>query len=81
MPKLKITVRYTVDDDGITAQVLEIPEAISFGMTMEEAERNIMEALSLVLEDRLEASQAENASKSCATHLHVRETHMVLCEA
>ncbi|MFL5912357.1 MAG: type II toxin-antitoxin system HicB family antitoxin [Gaiellaceae bacterium] len=47
---LRITVRYTDAGDGwVTAQVVEVPGAISQGSTREEARANVIEALALVL--------------------------------
>ena len=47
---LRITVRYTDAGDGwVTAQVAEVPGAISQGKTREEAKANVIEALALVL--------------------------------
>ncbi len=48
--ELRLTIRYTDAGDGwITAQVAEVPGAISQGKTREEARANVIDALALVL--------------------------------
>lgn len=48
--ELRVTVRYTDAGDGwVTAQVAEIPGAISQGNTRDEARANVIDALAVVL--------------------------------
>ncbi len=48
--ELRLTVRYTDAGDGwVTAQVAEIPGAISQGCTRDQARTNVIDALALVL--------------------------------
>jgi predicted RNase H-like HicB family nuclease len=48
--QLRITVRYSDAGDGwVTAQVAEVPGAISQGKTREEARTNVIDALAVVL--------------------------------
>lgn len=48
--ELHITIRYSEAGDGwVTAQVLEIPGAISEGETREAAKANVLDALHVVL--------------------------------
>jgi predicted RNase H-like HicB family nuclease len=45
------------EDGWICAQIAEVPEAIGQGRTMEEAKRNVTEALELALEWRREEGE------------------------
>jgi predicted RNase H-like HicB family nuclease len=48
--ELRLTIRYTDAGDGwVTAQVAEVPGAISEGKTREEARANVIDALAVVL--------------------------------
>ena len=48
--QLRLTVRYTDAGDGwVTAQVAEVPGAISQGKTRDEARANVIDALAVVL--------------------------------
>jgi predicted RNase H-like HicB family nuclease len=48
--QLRLTVRYTEAGDGwVTAQVVEIPGAISEGSTRAEARSNVLDALQVLL--------------------------------
>ena len=48
--ELRLTVRYAEAGDGwITAQVAELPGAISQGKTRDEARANVIDALAVVL--------------------------------
>lgn len=48
--ELHLTVRYSDAGDGwVTAQIAEIPGAISEGATREEARANVLDALELLL--------------------------------
>lgn len=48
--ELHLTVRYSEAGDGwVTAQIAEIPGAISQGATREEARANVLDALDLLL--------------------------------
>lgn len=48
--ELRLTVRYTEAGDGwVTAQVAEVPGAISQGRTREEARESVIDALAVVL--------------------------------
>lgn len=48
--ELHLTIRYTDAGDGwLTAQVTEIPGAISEGQSREEARANVMDALEILL--------------------------------
>lgn len=50
MTEVHLTVRYSDAGDGwVTAQVVEIPGAISEGRTREEARANVLDALQVVL--------------------------------
>ena len=60
MEDLGFTVVYTPIEDGwCMAQVLELPEAVSQGETLEEARENIREAVGLLLEVRREEAEKE----------------------
>jgi antitoxin HicB len=61
------TVVLTPDEDGwICAQVLEVPEAISQGRTLEEAKANVTEALEAALAWRADEGQELPASGQVA---------------
>ena len=48
--ELHLTIQYSDAGDGwVTAQVLEIPGAISEGETREDAKANVLDALEVVL--------------------------------
>jgi predicted RNase H-like HicB family nuclease len=48
--QVRLTIRYTDAGDGwVTAQIAEIPAAISEGRTREEARENVLDALQVVL--------------------------------
>lgn len=48
--QVRLTIRYTDAGEGwVTAQVAEIPAAISEGRTREEARANVLDALQVVL--------------------------------
>ncbi|MEM1059117.1 MAG: hypothetical protein AAGK14_07700 [Verrucomicrobiota bacterium] len=50
----RFTVHYQEADDGVTAQIVQVPAAISSGATSEEALANVKEALALLLEAEAE---------------------------
>jgi len=54
----RFTVHYQEAEDGVTAQIVQVPAAISCGATREEALANVKEALALVLE-----AEAEDAAQ------------------
>jgi predicted RNase H-like HicB family nuclease len=48
--QVRLTIRYTDAGDGwVTAQIVEIPAAISEGRTRAEARENVLDALQVVL--------------------------------
>lgn len=56
------SLRYTVivepeDEGGFSGQCLELPSAISQGETIEELEKNMKEAIDLVLQDNLHSAK------------------------
>ncbi len=60
MEELQFTVIYTPIEDGwYMAQVLELPEAISQGETLEEAREMIRDAVRELLETRREEAERE----------------------
>ena len=55
MDKLGFTVAYAPIEDGwYMAQVVELPEAVTQGETLEEARENVRDAVQLVLDTRRE---------------------------
>lgn len=55
MEELRFTVAYTPIEDGwYMAQVVEYPEAVTQGETLEEARENVRDAMQLLLEARRE---------------------------
>jgi len=48
---------YKIDDDGVTAQVLDFPGAISCGNDLEDARRMLQDALVLMAECYLDDSK------------------------
>jgi predicted RNase H-like HicB family nuclease len=59
-----LTILYTEDETGmITAHIPEVPGAVSFGRTIEEAREMVMDALQELLAFRAEQSQSEPAVK------------------
>lgn len=67
--KLRLTIRYSDADDGwVTAQVAEIPGAISEGKTREEARENVIDALELLLTpDETLAGQTDGENSESLT--------------
>ncbi len=64
MEDLGFTVVYTPIEDGwYMAQVLELPEAISQGSTIEEAREMIRDAVRMLLEVRREDAERETEGK------------------
>lgn len=64
---LRITVRYCEAGDGwVTAQVAEVPGAISQGKTREEARANVIDALGVALtpDDELAGEPHDGESES-----------------
>ena len=67
MSELRLTVRYTEAGDGwVTAQVAEVPGAISQGKTREEARANVIDALAVILtpDDELVGESRNDDSES-----------------
>jgi predicted RNase H-like HicB family nuclease len=65
--ELHLTIRYSDAGDGwITAQVLEIPGAISEGETREAAKANVLDALEVVLtpDEKLAGGSRDDDSES-----------------
>ncbi len=69
--ELHLTIRYSDAGDGwVTAQVLEIPGAISEGKTRDEAKLNVLDALEVVLtpdEELAGGSKAEDSESLILT--------------
>lgn len=64
MKKLEFTVAFIKEaEGGFTAIVEELPGAISYGETLEEARENISEAIQLVLESNRDLAEQELAGK------------------
>ncbi len=67
MEELQFTVIYTPIEDGwYMAQVLELPEAISQGETLEEAREMIRDAVRELLETRREEAERELGAREGA---------------
>lgn len=67
MEDLRFTVAYTPIEDGWwMAQVLELPEAISQGETLEEARENIRDAVRELLKIRREEAEREFGAREGA---------------
>ncbi len=65
--KLHLTIRYADAGDGwVTAQVAEIPGAISESATREEARANVLDALEVLLtpDEQLAGAVADDDSES-----------------
>ena len=65
--ELHLTIRYEEAEDGwLTAQVVEIPGAISEGPSREEARANVLDALETLLtpDEQLTGGQAGDDSES-----------------
>lgn len=65
--ELHLTIRYTDAGDGwFTAQVAEIPGAISEGSSREEARSNVLDALELLLtpDEQLNGAEAGDDTES-----------------
>jgi predicted RNase H-like HicB family nuclease len=67
--ELHLTIRYSDAGDGwVTAQIAEIPGAISQGSTREEARTNVLDALDLLLTpDEQIAGEAQPADTESLT--------------
>ena len=65
------------NEGGYTVIVEELPEAISYGETMEEARENIDEAIQLVLATRRDLSEKQFAGKNIIKKeiIHYYEAH------
>ncbi len=77
-PSARELITYTAvltpgDDGFICAQIAEVPEAISQGLTLEEATANVTEALELALEWRRDEGEPLPAP-SRVTVVHVTVT-------
>lgn len=72
MKKLEFTVAFIEEaEGGFTAIVEELPGAISYGETLEEARENIPEAIQLVLEsnrDLIEKHGCKKHNRAGAKH-------------
>ena len=65
--ELHLTIRYSDAGDGwVTAQIAEIPGAISQGASRDEARANVLDALDLLLtpDERLEGQAGPEDSES-----------------
>ena len=65
--ELHLTIRYSDAGDGwVTAQIVEIPGAISEGSTRAEARSNVLDALDLLLtpDEQLEGQPGPDDSES-----------------
>lgn len=63
--QVRLTVRYTDAGDGwVTAQIIEIPAAISEGRTRAEARENVLDALQVVLtpDEEFEGTRSDDDS-------------------
>jgi predicted RNase H-like HicB family nuclease len=67
--ELHLTIRYSDAGDGwVTAQIAEIPGAISQGATREEARANVLDALDLLLTpDEQAAGEKQSADTESLT--------------
>jgi predicted RNase H-like HicB family nuclease len=61
-------------EGGYTCFVEEVPAAISEGETMEEAEKNLLEALKLVLQCYRELAENELSPNAVCQPIHLAET-------
>lgn len=60
LPKRQFTIRYQEEEDGgYSGQCLEIPGAISQGVTLEELKENMKDAISLILESIKEEADVQ----------------------
>jgi predicted RNase H-like HicB family nuclease len=69
---LNLTIRYEANDDGrITAQVAELPGAISEGRTREQARTNVLDALQVLLtpDEELQGLRSDGNSESVTLKL------------
>ncbi|MEM1059173.1 MAG: type II toxin-antitoxin system HicB family antitoxin [Verrucomicrobiota bacterium] len=76
MPKLELTLRVYHNEDGFTAQIIEMPGVVSQGDTLEEAKANVLDALHTMME-----YQRKNAAAEVVDDASVCTEHMVLREA
>jgi predicted RNase H-like HicB family nuclease len=59
----RLTILYTEDETGmITAHIPEVPGAVSFGKTVDEAREMVLDALRELLEYRASVSESEPAT-------------------
>jgi predicted RNase H-like HicB family nuclease len=68
--QVRLTIRYTDAGDGwVTAQIAEIPAAISEGRTRAEARENVLDALQVVLtpDEEFTGGQASQADSDSLT--------------
>jgi predicted RNase H-like HicB family nuclease len=64
MKKLKFTIVFIKEEEGgFTVIVEELPGAISYGKTLKEARKNILEAIQLVLESNRDLAERKLAGK------------------
>ena len=71
MSKVKIIPNYTIlvekeDEGGFSGSCLELPAAISQGETLEELQKNMKEAIDLVLQENLMESKHKQILKITA---------------
>lgn len=72
MTEVHLTVRYSDAGDGwVTAQVVEIPGAISEGSTRDEARANVLDALQVLLtpDDEFAGTPRSDDSEPLTFHL------------
>jgi predicted RNase H-like HicB family nuclease len=68
--QVRLTIRYTDAGDGwVTAQIAEIPAAISEGRTRQEARENVLDALQVVLtpDEEFTGGQRDHADSDSLT--------------
>ena len=62
--QMPLTLKYRKDGAWFVGQLVELPEVISQGATLEELEENIRDAYELVLSEQRHAHQPSRTSKS-----------------
>jgi predicted RNase H-like HicB family nuclease len=68
--QVRLTIRYSDAGDGwVTAQIAEIPAAISEGRTRQEARENVLDALQVVLtpDEELAGGQSNQSDSDSLT--------------
>ena len=62
--QIPVTLKYWKEDGGFVGQLVEEPEVISQGATLEELKENIKDARELVLSERKQSRQSSVSTKS-----------------